>query len=189
MGTSGKARRAEVDYTTLADLRYHIRRFLRVRESVARAAGVEPQHYLLLLQIKGLQGRERATMGRLAERLQLRHHSTVELVNRLAAKGLVARRRDGRDRREVLVALRPAGERILRRLASHSIAELQAGGPALVAALTRLIGSRKRPRVDDSVRPLEIRVRGRPSVAPRGSPRHRRHRAAAEATVETRGTR
>jgi DNA-binding MarR family transcriptional regulator len=134
--------RSGVDYATLADLRYHIRRFLRVRESVARAAGVEPQHYLLLLQIKGLEGRDRATVGRLAERLQLRHHSTVELVNRLAVKGLVARRRDGQDRREVVVALRPAGERILRRLASHSIAELQAGGPALLSALRRLIGKR-----------------------------------------------
>jgi len=136
----GKTRRPCVDYQTLADLRYHIRRFLRLREGVARAAGVEPQHYQLLLQIKGLEGRARATVGRLAERLQLRHHSTVELVNRLAAKGLVARRRDGEDRREVVIALRPAGEKILSRLASHSVAELQAGGPALLAALRRLIG-------------------------------------------------
>jgi DNA-binding MarR family transcriptional regulator len=139
-----KSRRSGVDYQTLADLRYHIRRFLRVRESVARAAGVEPQHYLLLLQIKGLEGRDRATVGHLAERLQLRHHSTVELVNRLAARELVARRRDGQDRREVVVALRPAGERILQRLASHSVAELQAGGPALLAALSRLIGKNGR---------------------------------------------
>jgi DNA-binding MarR family transcriptional regulator len=138
--TKGKPQRSAVDYRTLADLRYHIRRFLWVREAVARAAGVEPQHYLLLLQIKGLQGRDRATIGRLAERLQLRHHSTVELVNRLSTRGLVARRRDGDDRREVVVALRPAGEKILRRLASHSVAELQTGGPALLAALTRLIG-------------------------------------------------
>jgi DNA-binding MarR family transcriptional regulator len=140
--TTRRAERSGVDYQTLADLRYHIRRFLRVRESVARAAGVEPQHYLLLLQIKGLEGRNRATVGHLAERLQLRHHSTVELVNRLAERGLVTRRRDGQDRREVVVTLRPAGERILRRLAAHSVAELQAGGPALLAALTRLIGRR-----------------------------------------------
>jgi len=138
--TKRRTERSGVDYQTLADLRYHIRRFLRVRESVARAAGVEPQHYLLLLQIKGLEGRNRATVGHLAERVQLRHHSTVELVNRLAERGLVARRRDGQDRREVVVTLRPAGERILRRLATHSVAELQAGGPALLAALTRLIG-------------------------------------------------
>lgn len=87
--TRRKTQRSGVDYRTLADLRYHIRRFLQVRESVARAAGVEPQHYLLLLQIKGLEGRDRATVGHLAERLQLRHHGTVELVNRPAARGLV----------------------------------------------------------------------------------------------------
>jgi DNA-binding MarR family transcriptional regulator len=129
-----------VDYQILADLRYHIRRFLRVREGAARAAGVEPQHYLLLLQIKGLEGREPVTISRLADRLQLRHHSTVELIDRLVAKELVARRHDGWDRRAVSIALRPAGERMLRRLASHSIAELQTGGPALLEALTQLIG-------------------------------------------------
>src|SRR5262249_18047659 len=101
-----------VDYRTLADLRYHIRRFLRVREAAARHAWLEPQQYVLLLQIKGLKGREATTIGRLAERLQLRHHSTVELVDRLVARGLVARQRDTADRRTVIVALRPAGEKV-----------------------------------------------------------------------------
>jgi DNA-binding MarR family transcriptional regulator len=132
-----------IDYRTLADLRYHIRQFLRMRESAARAAGVEPQHYFALLQIKGLEGQARATVGRLAERLQLRHHSTVELVNRLVARGLVARRRNARDRREVAVVLRPTGQAILRRLASHAVAELQTGGPALLAALQRLVSARR----------------------------------------------
>ena len=139
-----------VDYRTLADLRYHIRRFLRTREGSARAVGVEPQQYLMLLQIKGLEGRDRATVGRLAERLQLHHHSTVELVNRLASRGLVARRHEGRDRREVVVVLRPAGERILRLLASHSVAELQTEGPALLSTLTRLIGNKSSKRVRTS---------------------------------------
>src|SRR6266851_3450117 len=89
-----------VDYWTLAQLRYHIRRFLRAREIAARAAGIEPQHYLVLLQLKGLTGKRAATMGTLAERLQLRHHSTVELVDRLVSRGMVRRRRDTRDRRE-----------------------------------------------------------------------------------------
>src|SRR5262249_53379717 len=70
-------------YGFLGDLRSQIRRFLRVRETAARAAGVEPQQYLLLLQVKGLEGRQPATIGALAERLQLRHHSVVQLVNRL----------------------------------------------------------------------------------------------------------
>jgi hypothetical protein len=67
-----------VDYETLADLRYHIRRFIRVREDAARAAGVEPQHYVVLLQIKGFERRQPATIGALTERLQIRHHATVQ---------------------------------------------------------------------------------------------------------------
>jgi hypothetical protein len=82
-----------VDYETLADLRYHIRRFLRVREEAARAAGVEPQQYLLLLQVKGFERREPATIGALTERLQIRHHATVQLVDRLTQRGMVRRRR------------------------------------------------------------------------------------------------
>lgn len=133
-----------VDYRTLADLRYHIRRFLRVREAAARHAGLEPQQYVLLLQIKGLKGREATTIGRLAERLQLRHHSTVELVDRLVARGLVARQRDTADRRTVIVALRPAGEKVLRRLVSQSMSELTSEAPALVQALGRLTVRRAR---------------------------------------------
>jgi len=130
-----------VDYRTLAALRYQIRRFLRTREVAARAAGVEPQHYLLLLQIKGLEEDEQpATVGALAERLQLRHHTVVELVDRLGTKGLVVRRRSPSDRRQVVVELRPAGNAVLKRLAQYSIEELRTEGPALVAALTRLIG-------------------------------------------------
>jgi hypothetical protein len=73
-----------IDYATLADLRYHIRRFLRRREVAARAAGIEPQQYLVLLQLKGLEGRHPPTIGALAERLQIRHHAAVQLVDRLA---------------------------------------------------------------------------------------------------------
>ncbi len=109
-----------------------------MREEAARAAGVEPQQYLLLLQAKGLQGREPVTIGALAERLQLRHHSTVELVDRLVERGMVARREDPHDRRGVIVELRPAGEAVLKRLAQYSLDELRTEGPALVAALDRL---------------------------------------------------
>jgi DNA-binding MarR family transcriptional regulator len=147
-----------LDYPALADLRYQIRRFLRVRETAARGAGVEPQQYLLLLQVKGLEGRQPATIGALAERVQLRHHSVVQLVNRLAARGMVERRRDGSDRREVVVALRPGGERVLARLARYSLDELIGEGPRLLSSLKRLVmqslrsnmaprnGTRKAPR-------------------------------------------
>jgi DNA-binding MarR family transcriptional regulator len=130
---------ASVDYQTLADLRYQIRRFLRIRELAARGTGVEPQQYLVLLQVKGLTGRAAATIGALAERLQIRHHAVVQLVDRLEERGMVERRRDGHDKRAVVVVLRSPGETVLRRLALHSIAELQAEAPALVRSLTRLV--------------------------------------------------
>ena len=145
--TTRSGRGNRVDYATLATLRYQIRRFLRVRELAARSAGVEPQQYLVLLQLKGLESDGTTTVGRLAERLQVRHHSAVELVDRLARRGMVARHRDERDRRGVVLRLTPRGESVLRRLALQSLAELETEGPALVALLGRLVGaSRRRPR-------------------------------------------
>jgi len=99
-----------------------------------------------LLQVKGLTGKRPPTIGTLADRLQLRHHSVVELVDRLATRRMVDRRRDGPDRREVFVALRPEGEAVLRRLALYSLGELRTEGPALMSALKRLIGPRARAR-------------------------------------------
>ena len=137
-----------VDYETLADLRYHVRRFLRVREEAARVAGVEPQQYVLLLQVKGFEGRRPATIGALTERLQIRHHATVQLVDRLAQRGLVRRRRAELDWRGVVVELTARGEAVLQKLALNSLAELRTGGPALAATLTRVIelNGARRPR-------------------------------------------
>jgi DNA-binding MarR family transcriptional regulator len=147
-GDGGTGRRQpKVDYATLAELRYQIRRFLRVREMAARAVGIEPQHYLMLLQVKGLEGKRPATIGALAERLQLRHHSTVELVDRLVKHGMVARQRTSQDRREVVIRLRPRGEAVLAKLVSHSVAELRTEGPGLVTALKRLISDSRSRRV------------------------------------------
>src|SRR5205809_3898666 len=135
-----------VDYETLAELRYQIRLFMRRREDAARAAGIEPQQYLLLLQLKGLEDRGPTTVGALAERLQIRHHSAVELVDRLVERDMVARRRDSIDRREVSVTLRPAGEAVLRKLALYSMEVLRTEGPELVQVLRRLMPGRARAR-------------------------------------------
>jgi len=133
------ARARPVDYVTLAEWRYQLRLLLGRRETAARAAGVEPQQYVMLLQIKGLEARGAVTIGKVAERLQIRHHSAVELVDRLVERGMVARRRREGDRRQVMVMLRPAGEVKLRRLALNSLAELRAEAPALLATLRRLL--------------------------------------------------
>ena len=125
--------RRRVDYVALADLRHHIRRFLQVREEAARAAGVEPQQYMALLQIKALEARPPATINAL-----------VELVDRLVARGMVRRRREGGDRREVRVEMRAAGEVALRKLALNSVRELGTDGPALAVMLSRLLRNRGR---------------------------------------------
>jgi DNA-binding MarR family transcriptional regulator len=132
------------DYEALAEVRHQIRRFLHFSERVARTAGLEPHQHQLMLALKGLPQGVRPRMGELAERLQIEHHSTVELVNRLAAGGYVTRQRGDRDRREVLLSLTPKGEKILKELSLHHGAELRMQGPALIAALKRAIETRRR---------------------------------------------
>jgi DNA-binding MarR family transcriptional regulator len=133
------------DYQSLAELRYQIRRFLYFSEQAARNAALEPRQHQLMLALKGLPKQVRPRIGELAERLQIQHHSAVELANRLAAGGYVRRRRRGQDRREVLLALTPKGERVLRELSLHHRQELRMLGPALVAALKRAIGHANNP--------------------------------------------
>jgi len=125
------------DYTSLAELRYQIRCFLSFSEQAARAAGLEPRQHQLMLSLKGLPQGARPTIGEVAERLQIQHHSAVELVNRLSNAGYVRRHRGGDDRREVLLTLTPRGEKVLRDLSLHHREELGSAGPALVAALRR----------------------------------------------------
>jgi DNA-binding MarR family transcriptional regulator len=113
-------------YRALADFRYELRRFLRYSEQIARRHGVTPLQYQLLLQVKGYPGRERATVGELAERLQAKHHGAVALVSRCEEAGFVTRRSSEEDRRAVFVELTPKGERLLARLAQLHRNELLA---------------------------------------------------------------
>jgi DNA-binding MarR family transcriptional regulator len=130
------------DYQSLADFRYHIRRFLHFSEEAARLSGIEPQQHQLLLAAKGFQGNaaEGPTIGYLADRLQVRHHTAVELVDRMVAHGLVARGHNQRDRRQVIVSLTSYGDRILRKLSADHVHELRESGPALVAVLESIVG-------------------------------------------------
>jgi len=127
------------EYQALSQLRYLIRKFLQEGDLTAREAGLEPQQYLLLLAIRGLDPRQEASIRTLAERLSLRHHSTVELVDRLESHGLVKRTRGTKDRRQVLVSLQPRGEKLLEKVVAQRIVELRSHGHALVGAIGKLL--------------------------------------------------
>jgi len=133
------------DYQALAEFRHQIRKFLHFSEQAARRTGLEPRQHQLMLSLKGLPQGVRPSIGKLAQRLLIEHHSAVELVNRLAKGGYVQRARAGEDRRAVLVSLTRKGEKILRGLSLDHRAELRVQGPALTAALRRTIqGSKNR---------------------------------------------
>jgi DNA-binding MarR family transcriptional regulator len=127
------------EYRALAELRYRIRHFLREGDAQARAVGLEPQQYLMLLAIRGLPEGSQATIQTLAERLALKHHSAVELVDRLETHGYVRRTRSRDDRRRVFVTLLPRGERLLEQVARNRISELRTSGEALVGAIEALL--------------------------------------------------
>jgi DNA-binding MarR family transcriptional regulator len=129
------------EYRALAEFRYRIRVFLNGSEQAARAAGLEPQQYLLLLAVRGLPLGREASIRELAERMQLRHHSVVELVDRLERRLLLRRERSRVDRRQVIVHLTPRGERIILRLAKQRLDELRTAAPALVRALNAIVPS------------------------------------------------
>lgn len=132
------------EYQALAELRYRIRHFLSEGDTVARATGLEPQQYLLLLTIRGLPEGQEPTIRTLADRLALKHHSAVELIDRLELHGYVRRNRVRDDRRRVLVSLLPRGERILEQVARHRIDELRSTGHELVRTIDQLLAKTDR---------------------------------------------
>ncbi|GAB7127715.1 helix-turn-helix domain-containing protein [Silvimonas sp. JCM 19000] len=113
------------DYEALSEFRYQLRRFLHFSESAARHEGITPLQYLLLLHVRGFPGRDWASVGELAERLQLQQHGVVALISRCEDAGLVRRQKNLHDRRLVEVHLLPAGAATLERLATLHEAELQ----------------------------------------------------------------
>lgn len=107
----------KADFETLSNFRYQLRRFLRWSEEITRRSGVTNLQYLLMLHIKGFHGREWATVGELAQRLQAQPHGVVALVSRCENLGLVERRTGRSDGREVEVHLTRKGEKLVGRLA------------------------------------------------------------------------
>ncbi len=133
---------AALEYQALAEFRFLIRRYLNDCEMAARSVGLEPQQYQGLLMLRGLPRGKAPTIRALAERLQIRHHSAVELVDRMQKRGLFRRERSKDDRREVLVSVTARGEKLLRRMVRHRMAEMAIYGPELARALGLVI---KRP--------------------------------------------
>ena len=123
---------------TLAEFRYELRQFLHFSESAAVKAGLQPQQHQLLLQVAGAPKGEAVTIAYAAERLSLRHHSVVELVNRSEREGLLVRTVDARDQRRAILQVTRKGELVLGRLAGDHARELKEMAPRLAKALKRI---------------------------------------------------
>lgn len=127
------------DYRSLGAFRYEIRKFLAFSEQAARDAGVQPQQHQLLLAVRGLPEGKRPTIGTIAERLCVKHHTAVALTDALEKQALLKRERSTEDRRVVLLALTPKGEAVLQRLSALHREQLRNVGPLMVNALQAIL--------------------------------------------------
>ena len=126
------------EYEQLAAFRYALRQFLSFSEEAAREAGLTPQQHQAMLAIKGSPDPARVTIGDLAERLRVRHNSAVGLVDRLTAQGLLERRANPDDRRQVHLALTAHGADVLEQLTAAHRDEIRRIGPQLRDLLAEL---------------------------------------------------
>ncbi len=135
------SRLIETDYRSLAEFRYRIRVFLAESEETARAVGLEPEQFQLLLAVRGMPPGNAATIQHLAERLLVKHNTAVERIDRLARMGLLRRTHSHADQRVVFVELSARGKRKVEKLARQRMRELRRSGPELIAALAKVISS------------------------------------------------
>lgn len=130
----------KADYERLAAFRYALRQFIAFSEQVATGVGLTPQQHQALLAVKGYPGRDSVTVGELAERLQIKHHSAVGLIDRLVSQGLMKRQAAEHDRRVVMVSLTSQGEELLRGLSAAHRDELRRIVPEMQKLLAELNG-------------------------------------------------
>lgn len=130
---------SHAEYVKLAEFRYHLARFLRRRKDAARAEGLQPQQYELLLAIAGLPHKTEPTIRELAAQLRLEHHTVVELADRLEKRGLLKRAASRHDRRAVLLQLTREGKASLNKIVRYSFAHLREEAPALIRSLQRIL--------------------------------------------------
>lgn len=140
----------QLEYQRLAEFRYQLRSFSKFSERAASKMGLSPQQHQALLAIKGTPV-EHVTIGILAERLGIRHNSTVELIDRLIKNGLVERRHNPKDHREVLIDLTKRAERILANLSLAHRNEIRRLAPLLIGLLARF-DSRTSKRIKSRIR-------------------------------------
>ena len=131
------------EYRDLAEFRRQIRKFVYFSEATAKEHGIEPQQHQLLLAVQGLPDGAKPTIREIASRLFIRHHSAVELIDRLESAGAITRRPGPDDKREVWVRLTPAGRTMLRKLALEHRTELERSGPELARALHSVLRHRR----------------------------------------------
>jgi DNA-binding MarR family transcriptional regulator len=149
-------------YEMLAAFRYALRQFIRFSEQAAQTAGITPQQHQALLAIKGFPGRERVTVGELAERLQLCHHSAVGLIDRLVAEKLTARVTSAGHRRHVFVQLTRRGQHVLEKLSSVHSKQLKRIGPELNQLLKRAARIPSSPAATSAIRARCRAIRRKP---------------------------
>ena len=127
------------DYDALASFRYALRKFLSFsRRALAEEAQLTPEQYEALLALKAFSGDAGLTISDLSERLQVKHHTAVSLVDKLEECRFVRRTQGTADRRQVFVSLTPAGSRILAKVAVLHRRELRIRSPEMIEVLLRL---------------------------------------------------
>jgi DNA-binding MarR family transcriptional regulator len=162
------AKITHADYRLLASFRYEMRKFLAFSEQAARDAGVEPQQHQMLLAVRGLPEGARPTIGTIAERLCVQHHTAVALADKLEERGFLRRERGLPDKREVLLHITSEGEALLRELSALHRQQLGVVGPALVSALEAILQHHAARRTDAT------RTARGPSTKTPATPRRRR---------------
>jgi DNA-binding MarR family transcriptional regulator len=134
------------EFQALAEFRYLTRGYLSQTERACRAVDLEPLHYAVLLQLAGVPAGRKPTIGFVAQRLHLRHNTTVELVDRMEKRNLLRRVRSTDDRRVVELHVTPSAKAALKQLVNHRIQELTVLAPAFLYALDILLERRTSAR-------------------------------------------
>ena len=129
-----------MDFETLATFRYQVRRFLRFSKDLLIREDLTPGQYQALLAIRASAANGKLSIRDLAEQLQVRHHSTVGIVDQLVSRAAVVRQVAPDDRRKILLSLTEKGEEMVERLAPLHFRELSRLCPEMIRTLERICG-------------------------------------------------